>query len=86
MISRRLLKSEIDKVQSEYLDLLYSIIRLFEKDVRHGGESVPSGSVEAPVCENVDWHAFVAHTYGCLAETPISRGDQGCYESREAMK
>ena len=30
MISRELLKAEIDKVKSEHLELLYGIIRLLE--------------------------------------------------------
>lgn len=86
MINRKLLKTEIDRVRSEYLELLYSIIKLFEKDTQEEVGSVPSGSVEAQLSGNVDWPDFVAHTYGCLAEAPISRGDQGRYESREAMK
>jgi hypothetical protein len=85
MVSRKLLKTEIDKVKNEYLELLYAIIRLLEngasKDIALGAES---HTVESDT--HLDWHNFVASTYGCLADAPISRGDQGRYESREAME
>ncbi len=29
------------------------------------------------------WKHFVADTYGCMADAPIERGDQGSYERRE---
>jgi hypothetical protein len=75
MINRRQLKTEIDKVKSEHLELLYGIIKLLE-DGNHGTE----------IGVGLDWREFVANTYGCLADAPISRGDQGHFESREAMK
>jgi len=86
MISRRLLKTEIDKVKSEHLELLYGIIKLLENGVRKDttpnlAEAQPS-EAGAPL----DWHEFIASTYGCLSDAPISRGDQGHYESREAME
>jgi len=75
MISRELLKTEIDKVKSEHLGLLYGIIKLFEDGSQASEAVAPS-----------DWHDFVAKTYGCLADAPITRGEQGPYESREAME
>jgi hypothetical protein len=72
MISRELLKAKIDKVRSEHLELLYGIIQLLEDR----GQTAEAG---APL----DWHESVANTDGCLAEAPISRGDQGTYESRQ---
>lgn len=75
MIDRRLLKTEIDKVKSEHLELLYGIIKLLE-----------NGSREAGVRVDLDWRQFVANTYGCFADAPISRGDQGHFEGREAMQ
>jgi hypothetical protein len=75
MIDRKLLKTEIDKVKSEHLELLYGIIKLLE-----------DGRQRPEVGAGPDWHEFVANTYGCLAEAPISRGDQGHFESREAME
>jgi len=74
MVSRRLLKTEIDRVKSEHLELLYGIIKLLE-----------NGSQRTGVGADLDWHEFVAKTYGCLADAPISRGDQAHFESREAI-
>ncbi len=75
MISRKLLETEIDKVKSEHLELLYGIIKLLENG-KHGTE----------IGAGLDWREFVASTYGCLADAPISRGDQGHFESRETME
>jgi hypothetical protein len=75
MISRELLKAEIDKVKSEYLELLHGIIKLLESDLSAGEAGT------AP-----DWHDFVANAYGCLADAPILRGEQGRYENREAIE
>ena len=75
MINRKLLKAEIDKVKSEHLELLYGIIKLLENGV--------------PLVEpytHLDWHGFVTSTYGCLSDAPISRGEQGHYESREIIE
>jgi len=85
MISRKLLKAEIDKVRSEYLTLLYGIIKLFERNAREDLRSAPAEVQATEANAHSNWHDFVASTYGCLADTPISRGQQGLYESREAM-
>lgn len=86
MISRKLLKSEIDKVRSEHLELLYGIIKLLEngacKDVTLG----PSEARTAEGASPSDWHDFIAGTYGCCSDAPLSRGEQGHHESREAVK
>jgi hypothetical protein len=86
MISRRLLKTEIDKVRFEYLELLYSIIKILERSVPEQAASTRSDAEAVEFGNGFDWHEFVGKTYGCLAEAPIARGDQGHYESREAME
>ncbi len=72
MVTREQLKTEIDKVQSQYLDILYKIIQAF------------TGSLELEsslrISEMTDWQEFIAKTYGCLAEAPIQRGEQGPYQ------
>lgn len=75
MISRKLLKSEIDKGKSEHLELLYGIIKLLE-----------NGAAVAEPDTDLAWHEFVATTYGSLSDAPISRGEQGHYESRETIE
>lgn len=75
MVSRKLLKTEIDKVKNEHLELLYGIIKL-----------LANGSQAAQVDASLDWHDFVASTYGCLADAPISRKEQGDHEIRERIE
>ena len=86
MISRRLLKTEIDKVKSEHLELLYGIIKLLEngthKDMISDLAAPQPGEAGGPL----DWREFIASTYGGLSDAPIARGDQGHCESREIMK
>jgi len=75
MISRELLKTEIDAVKSEHLELLYGFMKLLENGVQGVEVGAPS-----------NWQQFVASTYGCLSDAPISRGQQGRYDSRETME
>ncbi len=86
MISRKLLKTEIDKVKNEHLELLYGIIKLLEngtrQDVAHDLAEAQPGETST----SLDWDEFIASTYGCLADAPIVRGDQGHYESRETVE
>ncbi len=84
MISRAILKSEIDKVKSEYLDLLYRIVKAFENGASQEGVAVASESQEHRT--NLDWQSFVERTYGCMAESKISRGEQGISETREEIE
>lgn len=85
MINKELLKSEIDKVKTEYLGLLYRIIKAFEwTDI----EDRPNHTVShtSSKAAELDWHAFVMSTYGSLADAPIQRGEQGRFEAREPME
>ena len=84
MISRALLKSEIDKVKAEYLDLLYRIIKAFENSASK--EDAVSTSESYDFSRNLDWRSFIDKTYGCMADSQISRGEQGIAERREEIK
>ena len=84
MITKGLLKKEIDKVRDEHLTSLYNIIKVF---------ALPDGAVIADSdiaaqsgSDSLDWEEFVRETYGCLRDDPIERGDQGEYEVREKMQ
>jgi hypothetical protein len=72
MVTRDLIKNEIDKVEDEYLPALYRIVRALE----------PS----AVAADTSDWRAFLAETYGSTAQTPLERGEQGTFEVRESME
>jgi hypothetical protein len=86
MISRKSLKTEIDKVRSEYLELLYGIIKLLENGAREKVMSAPPQARAPEAGHRLDWHDFIASTYGCLADAPIAREEQGRHERREAME
>ncbi len=86
VITREFLKAEIDNVQDAYLDALYRIIKVFE---------YPPGTKVYEYIDAVnlttrhpdpEWLAFVNETYGCLADDPIERGEQGTYEVRESIE
>ena len=80
MVTKELLKKEIDNVQDAYLVPLYKIIKTFE-------EPDEFTALEAGI-ENKkeEWKRFVEKFAGCLADTPIERGDQGKFEIREELK
>ena len=85
MISRKLLKSEIDKVRSEHLELLYGIIKLLENGACKDTET-PSNAHPAEGVSASNWQEFIASMYGCCSDAPLSRGEQGRHESRETME
>lgn len=68
-ITRQMVKSEIDKVQEEYLGVLFRIIKALE----------PATGREE---DQRSWQQFIAETYGSFAGDPIERGEQGTYEVR----
>ncbi len=79
MVTRALIKEEIDKVKEEYLTALYNIIKVFE---------LPSGTVISTQNEyaETDWKDFIEQTYGCLKHDPAERAPQGEYEIRETTE
>jgi len=86
MVTRDLIKNEIDKVQEEYLTILYNIIKTFELPF---GQEVSTSDTETGIVaksDKTDWGNFIEETYGCLKYDPIERQSQGEYEKREAMK
>lgn len=79
MITKELLKAEIDKVPEENLGVLYKIVKALE-DPREE----TSSRLQAE--DAVSWKAWVAETYGSTADAPIERGEQGRYEVREPFE
>lgn len=73
MTVREQVKAEIDKVGDQYLLVLFRMIRSLE---------TPALRDEAEGA----WSQFLAATFGCLAEAPIERGDQGAYEIRDSLQ
>lgn len=75
MITRNLLKEEIDRVRDSHLEVLFRIIKALEEPLESGHAT-----------ETSNWNAFIDATYGCLTEDTIERGEQGRYEAREAIR
>ena len=79
MVTKEMIKSEIDRVQNEYLEPLYKIIKAFE-------ESDDPTALKHSNDNNSEWKKFINSTYGCLFDSPIERADQGEYEIRENIE
>lgn len=79
MITKALVKDEIDKVPSEHLPILYRIIQALEGPV----EAMRGVRAKKASPPQEDWHRFITETYGSFADAPIERGPQGRYEERE---
>ncbi len=82
MVTREILKREIDSVQDEYLAPLYKIIKTFEHSDELDELDLEKGQKDR---QREDWHQFIDKFAGCLADTPIERGDQGDFEVREKL-
>ncbi|MDQ1352090.1 MAG: hypothetical protein QG657_2396 [Acidobacteriota bacterium] len=76
MITKELLKREIDNVQDEYLTPLYKIIKTFEYPDEFEDIEFEEGEDEH---KKKDWLKFIDKFAGCLSDTPIERGVQGCF-------
>jgi len=73
MITRNLLKAEIDTVQEQYLEVLLKIIKAFEEpEQENKAEDVNS--------DKQQWSEFLNRFAGILADSPIQQGEQGTYK------
>ena len=79
MITRNLLKAEIDKVQEQYLEVLLKIIKAFE-------EPEQENKAEDVDFDKQQWSEFLNRFAGILEDSPIERGEQGTYEIREEIR
>jgi hypothetical protein len=86
LITRTLLKQEIDKVQEEHLAALYNIIKVFGLPVgtiiADAGDITDTASASA----ELNWDEFIQETYGCLKDDPIERGKKWEYRVIAANK
>lgn len=73
MVTRELVKAEIDKVQESSLEILYRIIKALVS-TPDLATAAPQGTVEI-----ASWRQFIQATYGSLADAPIERGEQERY-------
>ncbi|MDM8515893.1 hypothetical protein QUF76_06805 [Desulfobacterales bacterium HSG16] len=85
MITRETIKSEIDKIQDQYLVTLYRIIKALEDIPVSKQDATETKSDENFHTDKNEWSSFIESTYGCLSDDPIERGEQGEFENREAI-
>ncbi len=86
MITRERIKEEIDKIEDNYLDVIFHIVQSFEYAPPIQNYSTRSSLPKSSDNTLKEWHDFVDATYGILASDPIMRGTQGEYEVREAIR
>ena len=80
MITREQLRAELDEVEDKDLDILHRIIMAL------ASSPCSSKPVAEALLETPEWRQFIEDTYGCLADDPIERGDQGRFEMRESVE
>ena len=87
MITKKIVKAEIDKIQDRYLDILYQIIKAFEISSDNDlSETEQKDLHTLRKSSRQKWLEFIDKTYGCLGDSPIERGDQGSFEIRKEMQ
>jgi hypothetical protein len=79
VVTKDLLKAEIDKVPDQNLGILYKIVKALEDPAENLGPRVQ-------LDDAVSWKAWIAATYGSMGDAPIERGEQGSYEVREPFE
>ena len=85
MITKESVKSEIDKIQDQYLETLYHIIKAFKYVPESKQNITENGCGKNADAENGEWLSFIKNTYGCLSDDPIERRAQGEFEIREGI-
>ncbi|MBN2088611.1 hypothetical protein JW964_03315 [candidate division KSB1 bacterium] len=82
MVTKEMIKLEIDHVESKYLEPLYKIIKAFESADKLNNQILTNNRIN----DNSEWLQFINLTYGCLFDSPIERGNQGDFEIRENIE
>ena len=72
-ITKEQIKSEVDKVREEYLDVLYRIILALEEPTK------TLGGVTR-------WSQFISEMYGSTADAPLQLWPAGASEGRLALE
>ena len=83
MISKKIIKTEIDKIQDSYLEILYRIIKAFE--INYKEDLLINKNSNRTIRKKIKWNDFINETYGCLTDATIERGSQGKYEIRKEI-
>ncbi len=87
LVTRTLLKQEIDRVREEHLTALYNIMKVFEFPAGTLISDAEDGTADTVAAsDGLNWEKFIQETYGCLKDDPIKRSSQGKFELREAIE
>ncbi|MCP4690592.1 MAG: hypothetical protein GY859_21240 [Desulfobacterales bacterium] len=78
IITKDVLKREIDSIEEEYIGILYDIIKAFKRPARHPRSTRPLTQDQ--------WDDFLEEFAGSFADAPLNRGSQGVFEEREPLK
>ena len=79
VITKDILKREVDYIQDQYIETLYTVIKAFEFPRVRKVTRKHTTTAE-------QWSAFLNKFAGICAESPLQRGEQGQYEIREALQ
>ena len=86
MITKKIIKAEIDKIQERYFEILYQVIKAFEiSSERDISKTENSDANAVRETSKQKWYEFIEKTYGCLRDDPIERGKQGSFEIRKEI-
>jgi len=87
MITKNLLKAQIDRIPYEYIDVIYKIIQAFENITDNIDEKKrKKPGLYTQNYNKKEWLEFLNDTYGCFKNDPIKRWDQGEFEIRETIQ
>jgi hypothetical protein len=64
MITKQLLKDEIDHVQDAYLEALYKIIKAFGTPVAEENDTYHTEKQPLDTFDALEWQPFIQETYG----------------------
>jgi hypothetical protein len=70
LVTRNLIKEEIDKVQDSHREILYRIVKVLETPSNSESLSIPKD------IKTSNWKEFIESTYGCMADDPIYKDGQ----------
>ena len=82
LITKEIVKMEIDTLREYDLEVVYKLIKALEAPLWEM-ERLPQSFPES---EQSAWERFVDQYAGCLRDAPITRGEQGAYDVREALR
>ena len=75
IITKELIKAEIDRVQDKYLEALYKIIEALVSPIDEA-TNPQATTVIPPKVKDLEWPNFIKETYDCLANALLERGEQ----------